>query len=111
MAEYRQAHPVPKATVKTIADHIDHIVKVAGIDHVGIGSDYDGIESVPVGLEDVSTYPRLTDELLRRNYSEADIHKILGGNALRALRKAGEVAALLQKTTKPEIDQVKAEKD
>ena len=111
MAEFRKAHPVPKATVQIVADHIDHIVKVAGIDHVGIGSDYDGIESVPVGLEDVSTYPRLTDELLRRKYSEADIHKILGGNALRALRKAGEVAAILQKTTKPEIDQVKAEKD
>jgi membrane dipeptidase len=111
MAEYRKAHPVPKATVQTVADHIDHIVKVAGIDHVGIGSDYDGIESVPVGLEDVSTYPRLTDELLRRNYSEGDIHKILGGNVLRAFRKAGEVATMLQKTTKPEIDTIKAERD
>jgi len=111
MAEYRQAHPVPQATIRTVADHIDQIVKVAGIDHVGIGSDYDGIESVPVGLEDVSTYPRLTDELLRRNYSEADIHKINGGNALRALRKAGEVATMLQKTTRPEVDPVKPERD
>ena len=75
MAEYRKAHPVPPATVAMVADHIDHIVKVAGIDHVGIGSDYDGIESVPVGLEDVSTYPRLTDEaapaeLLRVGHQE-----------------------------------------
>ncbi len=111
LADYRKEHPVRKGTIKDVADHIDHIVKVAGIDHVGIGSDYDGIESVPVGLEDVSTYPRLTDELLRRGYSEADIHKILGGNVLRAFRKAGEVAAVLQKTTRPEIDPVKAERD
>jgi membrane dipeptidase len=111
MAEYRKAHPVPQATVRTVADHIDQIVKIAGIDSVGIGSDYDGIESVPVGLEDVSTYPRLTDELLRRNYSETDIKKILGGNALRALRRAGEVAAELQKTTRPDVEPVKAERD
>ena len=90
MTEYRQAHPVPKATVQTVADHIDHIVKVAGIDHVGIGSDYDGIESVPVGLEDVSTYPQAHRRVAQvGGYSETDIHKILGGNALRALRKGG----------------------
>jgi membrane dipeptidase len=111
MAEYRKQNPVRPGTIKDVADHIDHIVKVAGIDHVGIGSDYDGIESVPVGLEDVSTYPRLTDEMLRRGYSEADIHRILGGNILRAFRKAGEVAAVLQKTVKPEVDAVKAERD
>ena len=111
MTEYNKSHPMPRGTIKDVADHIDHIVKVAGIDHVGIGSDYDGVTSVPVGLEDVSTYPRLTDELLRRNYSETDIHKILGGNALRALRRSGEVAAQLQKTTRPEIDPVKAERD
>ncbi len=75
-----------------VADHIDHIVKVAGIDHVGIGSDFDGITAWPLGLEDVSTYPRLTEELLKRGYSEGDIHKILGGNILRAFRAAGKVA-------------------
>ena len=78
-----------RGTYRDVADHIDHIVKVAGIDHVGIGSDFDGITMWPVGLEDVSSYPRLTEELLRRGYSEADVHKILGGNVLRAFRQAG----------------------
>ncbi len=95
---------MPRGTVADVADHIDHIVKIAGIDHAGIGSDFDGITRWPVGLEDVSCYPRLTDELLRRGYSETDIHKILGGNVLRALRQAGEVAATLQKSTRPEVD-------
>jgi membrane dipeptidase len=111
LAEYNKSHKMPRGTIKDVANHIDHIVKVAGIDHVGIGSDFDGITSVPVGLEDVSTYPRLTQELLDRGYSEADIHKILGGNVLRAFRRAGEVSAQLQKTTRPEVDPVKPEKD
>ena len=98
---------MPRGTIADVADHIDHIVKVAGIDHVGIGSDFDGITAWPVGLEDVSCYPRLTEELLRRGYSEADVHKILGGNVLRAFREAGEVAEELQKTTRPEVDQPK----
>ena len=104
-------HPMPRGTVKDVVDHIDHIAKVAGIDHVGIGSDYDGVNSVPVGLEDVSCYPRITEELLNRGYSEADIHKILGGNVLRAFRESGHVAARLQKETRPEVDSPKAEKD
>lgn len=91
--------------VGVVADHIDHIVKVAGVDHVGIGGDYDGINLVPVGLEDVSTYPTLTEELIRRGYSDEDVKKILGGNALRALRKAGEVADRLQKSTAPDVQQ------
>ena len=94
-----------------MADHIDHIVKVAGIDHVGIGSDFDGITPWPVGLEDVSSYPRLTEELLRRGYSETDVHKILGGNVLRAFRQAGNVARRLQASTPPEVDDIPAEKD
>jgi membrane dipeptidase len=101
---------LPRGTVSDVADHIDHIAKVAGIDHVGIGSDFDGITMWPVGLEDVSSYPRLTEELLRRGYSEANVHKILGGNALRAFREAGEVAKRLRATTAPEVDEVKAEK-
>ena len=95
---------------RDVADHIDHIVKVAGIDHVGIGSDFDGITAWPVGLEDVSSYPRLTEELLRRGYSEADVHKILGGNVLRAFREAGAVAKRLRATTPPEVDEIKPEK-
>ncbi len=103
--EWLGANPLPRGTVADVADHIDHIVKVAGIDHVGIGSDFDGIAAWPVGLEDVSCFPRLTEELLRRGYSEGDIHKVLGGNVLRAFRRAGEVAEGLRKTTPPEVDQ------
>ena len=78
-----------RGTYRDVVDHIDHIVKVAGVDHVGIGSDFDGISQWPVGLDDVSSYPRLTDELLRRGYSEADIHKILGGNVAASLPPGG----------------------
>ena len=74
------------ATLEDAVAHIDHVVKVAGIDHVGIGSDFDGISSVPAGLEDVSKMPYLTAALLKRGYSEADLKKILGGNHLRVLR-------------------------
>ncbi|RUL89000.1 dipeptidase [Tautonia sociabilis] len=91
--------------VSVVVDHIDHIVQVAGIDHVGLGGDYDGIDRVPVGLEDVSTYPRITDELLRRGYSDEDVRKILGGNALRALREAERVADRLRASTPPDVQQ------
>ena len=87
------AHPVPRAALTDVADHIDHIRKVAGIDHVGIGSDFDGIPTVPVGLEDVSTYPALTAELLRRGYADEDIRKLLGLNLLRVMRAAEMAAA------------------
>ena len=98
-------YKMPRGTIADVVDHIDHIVKIAGIDHVGIGSDFDGIASWPVGLEDVSCYPRLTEELLRRGYAETDVYKILGQNALRALRDAGRVADRLRKTSRPEVDQ------
>lgn len=107
MEKWFDTHKIPRGTVSDVVDHIDHIVKVAGIDHVGLGGDYDGVTSVPVGLEDVASYPRITEELLKRGYSETDIAKILGGNALRAFREAGEVAKQLQKTTPPEVDQPK----
>jgi membrane dipeptidase len=99
-----------RGTYRDVADHIDHIVKVAGIDHVGVGSDFDGITMSPVGLEDVSCYPRLTEELLRRNYSEADIHKVLGTNVLRVLREAEEVARRLKASAPAEVDEIKAER-
>jgi membrane dipeptidase len=104
-AAWRKEHPTPRGTVSTVVDHIDHIARVAGIDHVGIGSDFDGITAWPAGLEDVSCYPRITEELLKRGYSESDVHKILGGNVLRAFRRAGEVAKELRKSTRPEVDQ------
>jgi membrane dipeptidase len=99
--QWRRDNPVPRGTTATLADHIDHVVKVAGIDHVGLGSDYDGVTSLPVGMEDVSRFPYLTAELLRRGYSEADVRKVLGGNVLRAMRQAERVAERLQRERGP----------
>lgn len=95
-AAYREKHPYPYADVGDVADHIEHVIAVAGIDHVGLGSDFDGVgDSLPTGLKDVSTYPNLVAELLRRGHSEADIRKILGGNFMRVWReveaRAGEI--------------------
>jgi membrane dipeptidase len=84
--EYTHMKPAA-ATIEDAVAHIDHAVKVAGVDHVGIGSDWDGISSVPAGLEDVSKMPAVTAALLRHGYSEADVRKILGGNLLRVLRE------------------------
>ena len=98
---WRSEHPEPRATLSEVADHIDHIRKVAGIDHIGLGGDFDGITSVVQGLEDVSTYPALTAELLRRGYSDADVKKILGGNVLRAWRQAEQVSARLRASRPP----------
>lgn len=95
IAAWNEANPTPPATLAQVADHIDHIRDVAGIDHIGIGGDYDGISSLPVGLEDVSTYPMLTAELVRRGYSDEDILKILGRNVLRVMRESEAVAARL----------------
>jgi membrane dipeptidase len=99
--EWRRANPVPRGTIGTLADHIDHVVRVAGIDHVGLGSDYDGVTSLPVGMDDVSRFPYLTAELLRRGYSDEDVRKVLGGNVLRAMRQAEAVAARLQRERGP----------
>jgi membrane dipeptidase len=78
---------LPKVTWEKIVEHIDHAVKVAGADHVGLGSDFDGA-TMPLGMEDVSKLPKLTDALLKKGYSEADIEKILGGNILRVMEAA-----------------------
>ena len=78
------------------ADHVDHIRKVAGIDHIGLGGDFDGIDSVVLGLEDVGTYPNLTAEHLRRGYKDDDIRKINGGNVLRVMREVERVSKRLQ---------------
>jgi membrane dipeptidase len=101
MAEWRRAHPAPRATLSQVADHIDHIRNVAGIAHVGLGGDFDGISSVVQGLEDVSTYPALIVELLRRGYGDDDVRQVLGGNMLRVMRRAEQVAADLQRTETP----------
>src|SRR4051812_21942918 len=95
------ANAAPPATIADIADHVDHIRKVAGIDHIGIGSDFDGITQTVKDLDNVSTYPRLTAELLRRRYSDADVRKILAQNVLRVLRQAEKVSKRLQAERRP----------
>ncbi len=93
---WQTAHPYPRGTAEVVVDHIDRVVQMAGIDHVGLGSDYDGIAMTPEGIEDVSTYPVLTEIMLRRGYSKEDIHKVLSGNIYRALKKAEEVSRAMK---------------
>ncbi len=95
MDAWTAANPAPRATVADAANHIDHIRRVAGIDHIGLGGDFDGITSVPEGLEDVSKYPALTAELLGRGYRDDEVKKILGLNILRVMRAAEKVAQRL----------------
>ncbi|MBK9754064.1 MAG: dipeptidase [Nannocystis sp.] len=92
------ARPRPSATLAEVADHIEQVRRVAGVDHVGIGGDFDGMSSAPVGLEDVSKYPHLFAELVRRGWSDAELEKLAGKNLLRALRAAEATARRLQAT-------------
>ena len=101
MEEWARANPQPKVMLSEVADHIDHVKKVAGVDHVGIGSDFDGIPDVIVGLEDVSTFPALFAELSRRGWSEAELRKLAGENVLRALKQAETVSARLKRQRPP----------
>ena len=94
---WEKANPRPVTTLAMVADHIDHIAKVAGHDHVGIGGDFDGVPDTPVGLEDVRKYPALFAELARRGWSDADLEKLAGRNFLRVLRANEAVARRLQK--------------
>ena len=87
---------LPQPSYKVIADHIDHAVKVGGIDHVGLGSDFDGVDAIPRGMEDVSHLPDLVTELARRGYSKEELEKILGGNVLRVMRQVAQVSQKLQ---------------
>ncbi|MEP6648024.1 MAG: dipeptidase [Saprospiraceae bacterium] len=91
--EFRKSHPIVFSDVSRVADHIDHVKKIAGIDHIGIGSDFDGVgDSLPVGLKDVSMYPNLIEELLRRGYTDSDIEKICYKNTWRVWNKVIEIA-------------------
>jgi membrane dipeptidase len=102
MAQWDAANPAPKATVADVANHIEHVRRVAGIDHVGIGSDFDGTDNqLPVGLEDVSTFPVLLAELSRRGWSEEDLRKLAGENVLRVMTTAERVAARLRRQRPP----------
>jgi membrane dipeptidase len=99
--EWKAAHPRPQATLSQVADHLDHVRKVAGADHVAIGSDFDGIEHTPVGLGDVSTFPQLFAELVRRGWSDDDLRKLAGRNLLRVFRAAESTATRLQRERQP----------
>ena len=101
ITEFRRGRAIPRATLAQVADHVDHIRDVAGIDHVGIGSDFDGISETPDGLEDVSRFPGLLAELAERGYSDADLGKVAGANILRVMRAAEQVAARLQRERRP----------
>jgi len=95
--EIQDRMPKVRVTIADVANHVDHVRKVAGVEHVGLGGDYDGNDSWPEGLEDVSGYPRLFAELARRGWSDEDLGRLASGNILRVLRKAEEVSARLQK--------------
>jgi membrane dipeptidase len=93
--KWEASHKQPDATMEQIADHVDHARKVAGIDHIGLGSDFGGFRTAPVGLEDVSRYPALFAELMKRGYSSGDLRKIAGENILRVMRRVEEVSACI----------------
>jgi membrane dipeptidase len=101
MAAWEAAHPAPAVTVADVADHIDHIRQVAGVDHVGLGSDFDGISSGPQGLEGVDKFPAVLVELARRGWSDQDLAKVAGANVLRVMREAEATAHRLQATESP----------
>jgi membrane dipeptidase len=101
LAAWDRQNPTPKVRLAEVADHIDHIRKVAGVDHVGIGSDFDGITELVEGLEDVTTFPALFAELARRGWTEADLRKLAGENILRVMSRAQEVAMRLQRERTP----------
>ncbi len=96
-AAWRQANPIPRATIADVADHMDHIKKLAGAEHIGMGGDYDGITETVVGLEDVSKYPDLLAELVKRGWTDTELRGVAGENILRALTRAEVVSARLRK--------------
>ena len=96
LAAWEEKHPRPVTTLAQVADHIEHIRQAAGIDHVGLGSDFDGIPDAPVGLEGVDRYPALLEELMRRGWTDADIAKVAGENVLRVMAAAEKVAVRLR---------------
>ncbi|MCI0332273.1 MAG: dipeptidase [Planctomycetes bacterium] len=101
MRRWKAKHPYPRGTIHDLLDHIDHIAKVAGPEHVGLGSDYDGVSVLPTQLDDVSSYPYITQGLLDRGYTEEQIQGILGGNVMRVFRKAAAAAAKTRSQSGP----------
>jgi len=105
--EWLEANPAPRATLQQVADHIDHLREVAGIDHLGIGADFDGITALPVGLEDVSKYPDLFAELLHRGYSADDVAKVAGRNLLRVMYEVEAAGARIDAKRDPSEARIK----
>jgi membrane dipeptidase len=101
LEEWEARHPRPATTLAQVADHVEHIRQVAGVEHVGLGSDFDGIPDAPVGLEGVDRYPALLEELMRRGWSDSDIAKLAGENLLRTMAVAEQVSVRLQGASKP----------
>jgi membrane dipeptidase len=101
LVEWERTHPAPEVGIHDVADHIEYIRKVAGVDYVGLGSDFDGIPITPTGLDGVDKYPALLEELAHRGWSDADLAKVAGGNLLRVLARAQEVSARLRATRLP----------
>jgi len=105
-AEYARSNPAPRATLAQVADHIEHVREVAGIDHVGLGGDFDGTEDLPDGLADVSCYPALIAELLERGWSEQDCARLAGGNVLRVMREAESAARAISARRGPSLARI-----
>jgi membrane dipeptidase len=101
--EYARVHPPPVATLAQVAGHVEHVRDVAGVDHVGLGGDYDGTDDVPEGLADVSCYPALVAELLDRGWSEEDCARLAGGNVLRVMREAETAARAISARRPPSL--------
>jgi membrane dipeptidase len=101
--EYARAHPAPRATLAQVADHVEHVRAVAGVDHVGIGGDFDGTDDLPDGLADVSCYPALFAELIGRGWSEQDCARLAGGNVLRVMREAETAARAISARRGPSL--------
>lgn len=106
LVPWREQHPRPRATLAQVADHVEHVREAAGVTHVGIGGDFDGVEDLPDGLGDVSTYPALFAELSSRGWSDADLTALAGGNALRVLRDAEAVARAEQQSRRPSLARI-----
>ena len=104
--EYARRNPAPRATLAQVADHIEHVREVAGVDHVGIGGDFDGTEDLPDGLADVSCYPALIAELLERGWSEQDCARLAGGNVLRVMREAESAAGAISARRGPSLARI-----
>jgi membrane dipeptidase len=101
LKDWETAHPKPPVTIRDVADHIEHIRRIAGVDYVGLGSDFDGIPETPAGLEGVDHFPALLQELERRGWSDVDLGKVAGGNLLRVMSQAESVSARLRAERSP----------